>query len=82
MIALNTCPKCDGTLRLQTDAYGVFLTCLMCGAHITAKCPHCNASSIQFRLEGGSMFVECRICECVNKELASEECSRAAALAS
>ncbi len=79
MIAFHTCPKCEGALRLQADAYGAFFTCLMCGAHVTAMCPHCETRSIQVSVGGQAMLIECLACRCTNSALVSEHCIAAQA---
>lgn len=34
MRSSNRCPKCDGTLIFESDIYGDFYSCIICGKHM------------------------------------------------
>ena len=79
LMSKNECMKCNrGMMRLQSDAYSTYFTCITCGATKVTQCPHCETPSIAIDMSDRSPIIYCRSCECANGELALEECSDAA----
>ncbi len=78
LMSKNECMKCNrGMMRLQSDVYSTYFTCMTCGATMVTRCPHCQTPSIAVDVSQQSPIIRCRGCECVNGELAKQECSGA-----
>ncbi len=76
LMSKNECMKCNrGMMRLQSDAYSTYFTCITCGATLVTRCPHCETPSIAIDMSEPSPVIHCRSCECANGELARQECS-------
>ena len=76
LMSKNECMKCNrGNMRLQSDAYSVYFTCMTCGATLVTRCPHCKTPSIAIDMSKPVPTIRCRSCECVNGKLALAECS-------
>ena len=76
MFSKAKCIRCNGTLKLQSDAYGTFFSCFACGTEIEAKCPHCATESILVRPGYRGLSVSCKVCGCANGMLAAEVCAK------
>ncbi len=71
------CMKCNrGMMRLQSDAYSTYFSCMTCGATLVTRCPHCQTPSISIEMGFDHPIIRCRSCECENGELGMKECSR------
>lgn len=78
LMSKNECMKCNrGMMRLQSDPYSTYFTCITCGATMVTRCPHCDTPSIAIDMSSQYPVIHCRACECANGELASKECSKA-----
>ena len=64
MFYLKACPKCQGDLTLEKDAYGAFLKCLQCG-----KLTEVNESGGKKSVLHGATFDEVAI-QALTKERA------------
>lgn len=76
MLSTTRCSRCQGFLRLQSDPYGTFFTCIGCGADFDATCPHCKTQSILLRPAGSGLSISCKSCGCANNMLAAENCAK------
>ncbi len=75
LMSKNVCMKCNrGMMRLQSDAYSTYFTCITCGATMVTQCPHCETPSIAIDMSNQTPVIYCRSCECANGELAQQEC--------
>lgn len=78
LMSKNVCMKCNrGMMRLQSDAYSTYFTCITCGATMVTRCPHCETPSIAIDMSNQTPVIYCRSCECSNGELAQQECVNA-----
>ena len=76
LMSKNLCMKCNrGMMRLQSDAYSTYFTCITCGATMVTQCPHCGTPSIAIDMSNPTPIIYCRSCECANGELAQQECA-------
>ena len=76
MLSNNKCVKCGGSTKLQSDPYGTYFSCVMCGAERAAKCPHCATASIDLRPSAQGLALICKACGCFNNMLAASECAK------
>lgn len=76
MFSTAKCRRCNGILKVQSDAYGTFFTCVTCSFEFEAKCPHCATESILVRPGLRGLSVSCKNCGCVNGMLASQVCAK------
>ena len=74
MLSKVGCSKCDGKMRLISDAYGAYYICAMCGAQRDTECPHCNTSSILVKPSISGLAISCKVCGCSNKQLVQAVC--------
>lgn len=74
MLSQVRCLKCNGNMKLQSDPYGTYFSCLSCGSACSAKCPHCDTNSIIVQPSATGRSILCKVCLCSNRQLAMPEC--------
>lgn len=76
MLSRVECLVGHGKMKLQSDVYGAYFSCITCGSQRDAVCPHCNTDSIILRPWSTGTQVVCKACGCQNGEFTNEVCSR------